>query len=118
MSGSYNSALLPATAAVFGSCSASVTDADVTAFEQKSVSQEDCLLAAMLARKNGSLADWAQDCGWRLKGEPGQPDKPYKSLVERLMKRLQRDKLVTKIGRGYTLTKAGKIAAQDALKNQ
>ena len=40
--------------------------------------------------------------------------KPNKHAVHRIMKRLDKDKLVTKKGRGFVLTKEGKAAAKQA----
>jgi hypothetical protein len=88
-----------------------VTDAQVEAVEEAGLRQDDRLLLAMLERRNGSLAAWATDCGWMRQGKPGEAPQPNKSLVQRVMKRLVGDKLVTK-GRGvYTLTKNGQKAA-------
>jgi predicted transcriptional regulator len=44
----------------------------------------------------------------------GDLQKPNKSLVNRVIGRLKRDKLVTKDGRDYVLTKPGKSAAKKA----
>jgi hypothetical protein len=88
-----------------------VTDADVADAEEKTKFQENRLLAAMLAKPDGSLAQWAQDCGWMIKGKDDQADKPNKSLVQRVLARLVKDDLVAKEGRNYALTKHGKAAA-------
>jgi hypothetical protein len=88
-----------------------VTDADLVASEEKLLFQDNRLLTAVRARPEGSIAEWAVDCGWMLRGKDGQPDAPYRSLVHRVLIRLVKDKMLTKEGRGYTLTKAGKAAA-------
>jgi hypothetical protein len=86
-----------------------VTDAEVEETEQKTIFQENKLLEAMLHSPNGSLTDWASDCGWFLHGAF-----PNKSLVQRVMGRLQKEKLVEKQGRNLVLTKPGKQAAKKA----
>jgi hypothetical protein len=89
-----------------------VTDAQAEENEEKAVLQENRLLAAMVAMPHGSLADWAQHCGWMLQARPGQPSQPYKSLAQRVMKRLIENKFVTKNGPAYVLTKLGIEAAR------
>ncbi len=88
-----------------------VTDAQVEETEQRATFQENRLLAAISANPDGSLAEWAHGCGWTLQGKPGEPPVPNKSLVRRVIARLQKNKLVSKDGRGFTLTKAGKKTA-------
>ena len=46
-----------------------------------------------------------------ITGKDAQPDKPNKSLVQRVLTRLMKDKLIAKDGRNYALTKHGKAAA-------
>jgi AAA domain len=56
-----------------------VTTAQAEAVEKASLGQEDRLLQAMLSRLNGSLSEWAVDCGWFLPakaGETAQPNNP------------------------------------------
>jgi hypothetical protein len=92
-----------------------VTDAQVEDAEAESLGQDDRLLRAMLERRDGSLAGWAADCGWYRAAAPGEQQQPNKSLVQRIMKRLVNDKLVTKVRNDYTLTKAGReVAAKTA----
>jgi hypothetical protein len=88
-----------------------VTDADLAASEEKLLFQDNRLLAAIRARPEGSIAEWAVDCGWMLRGKDGHPDTPYRSLAHRVLTRLVKDKMLAKEGRGYILTKAGKAAA-------
>jgi hypothetical protein len=85
------------------------TAAEAEETEQQTIFQENRLLTTMLRNPNGSLTDWASDCGWFLRGEV-----PNKSLVRRVIIRLQKEKLVAKEGRDFTLTKAGKVAAKRA----
>jgi hypothetical protein len=89
-----------------------VTDEQAAENEQKAVWQENRLLAAMIAVPHGSLADWAQHCGWMLQARPGEPAKPNKQLAHRVIVRLIENKYVTQSGRNYTLTKAGLAAVQ------
>jgi AAA domain len=88
-----------------------VTAAQADAVEKASLGQEDRLLQAMLGRLNGSLSDWATDCGWILPAKPGETPQPNKSIVQRIMKRLVDDKLAKKSRGSYALTPAGKKAA-------
>jgi hypothetical protein len=88
-----------------------ITDADVNAIEETNKQQENKLLAAMVGNPRGSLSEWAIECGWF---QPKKPDVPYKSLVERILKRLLKSGMVKKYGRGYSVTKPGKTAAKDA----
>jgi hypothetical protein len=68
---------------------------------------EDSLLRTMLI-PDQSMADLAGACGWRtLSGEP------HKSKVQRILKRLEKDKLVTTKRGVATLTEAGKTAANE-----
>lgn len=69
---------------------------------------EDTLLKGMLV-PGQSVAQLATACGWLTsKGEP------HKSKVDRTMKRLTADKLVTKKRGTWMLTDAGKKAAETA----
>jgi hypothetical protein len=65
----------------------------------------DALLKVMLT-PDQSIADLSNACGWRTSS--GDPDK---SKVQRILKRLERDKLVTIKRGGASLTEAGKAAA-------
>ncbi|MPZ39843.1 MAG: AAA family ATPase [Rhizobiales bacterium] len=88
-----------------------VTDAEAAEAEAKGLFQEDKILLAIMDRPNGSLAEWASDCGWFLHGDRSRPNKP---LAQRVVDKLKRDKLVEKEGRQIVLTKAGKTAAKKA----
>jgi hypothetical protein len=79
------------------------TDEDINEEEAKAKFQENRLLNAMKKTPEGSIADLAKACGWVSKD-----GKPHKSLVFRVLSRLVKAKLITKVGRGYELTKAGK----------
>jgi energy-coupling factor transporter ATP-binding protein EcfA2 len=70
-------------------------------------SNEDMVLAAMLAHENASIADIAKACGWKFKG--GTPDK---SKVQRAFKGLEGKKLIEKLHDSYVLTAKGKKAAK------
>ncbi len=86
-----------------------VTEADAAAVEANAEDQEDQLLSAVQAKPRGSLADWATACGWFLNGNR---DNPNKQQAQRVAQRLTKTdpKLLTKNGRGYAITKAGKEA--------
>jgi hypothetical protein len=88
-----------------------ITEAEAEATEQAAEFQEDRLLVAMSKRPRSSMIDLARECGWFVSGDL---QKPNKSLVNRVIGRLKRDKLVTKDGRDYVLTKPGKSAAKKA----
>jgi hypothetical protein len=68
----------------------------------------------MLDKPDASLAEWAQACGWMLASKGGQPGQPNKALVQRVLGRLLKDKLIAKEGRKYALTKHGKAAVSAA----
>jgi hypothetical protein len=85
-----------------------VTPEQAEVAQASAVSQEDALLAAMKDNPRGSLATWATACGWLIGGDPTRPNK---QLAFRVANRLKRDKLVTKEGREFLLTKAGMKAA-------
>jgi hypothetical protein len=83
-----------------------VTRAGIAENEDKATFQENRLLKVISANPKGSIADWATACGWVLKGKEGQPDRPYKSLVSRVMTRLEDDQ--SKVGgRASSPTTAG-----------
>jgi hypothetical protein len=88
-----------------------ITDAEVNDIEVTNKRQEDQLLAAMVGSPHGSLSEWAIECGWF---QPKDKTAPYKALVQRVLKRLERAKLIQKYGRGYSVTKPGKSAAKRA----
>jgi hypothetical protein len=87
-----------------------VTEADIAENEFKTRFQEDRLLKAINASPKASIAQLAAACGWMTRGKDGQPDRPYKSLAQRVLTRLKEEKLVFKDGREHVLTKAGKKA--------
>jgi hypothetical protein len=91
-----------------------VTDADLAEVEQKSTFQENRLMKAMFDKPDASLAEWAQACEWAISGKAGQPNTPNKSLVQRVLGRLVKDKMATKEGRKYALTEHGKKAVSAA----
>jgi RecA-family ATPase len=91
------------------------SDEQVQEAEKAAVSQERVLLEAMSGDPNGSLTDWAKKCGWFIPGKDGSPPQPNKQLVHRVMKRLVDQKLATKLGRDFKLTKAGEKAMADRL---
>jgi hypothetical protein len=68
---------------------------------------EDALLTAMLI-PDQSMADLAGACGWRT-----STGDPCKSKVQRILKRLEKDKMVTTKRGVATLTDAGKAAANE-----
>jgi hypothetical protein len=94
-----------------------LTDAAMAEVEEKTKFLDDRLLSAMAARPDGSIAQWAQDCGWMhtpksdeaKPGEEPQP-KPYKTMVVRILKRLEENGYVKKIGKNHSLTPAGRKA--------
>jgi hypothetical protein len=92
-----------------------VSEAEAVATELLAVDQEDRLLIAMHNRPQGSLVQWATDCRWFVAGDPL---KPNRGLSHRVIKRLEKDKLVAKEGRDLVLTKTGKAAAKKALAQQ
>jgi AAA domain len=85
-----------------------VTEAEARANELNAVDQEDRLLSVMMKRPGATLEKWAQDCSWFVAGDLA---KPNKSRAQRVMKRLERSKLVEKDGRDFVPTKAGAKAA-------
>jgi hypothetical protein len=93
------------------------TEAEVVENEEKAVAQENLMLAAILAKPDGSLAQWACHCGWVLPTHPGETPKPNKSLAQRVVKRFTENKLIKKDGRTYTLTNPGKDRAKNQAAN-
>jgi hypothetical protein len=65
----------------------------------------------MVGNQNGSLSEWATECGWFQKKDKATPDK---SKVNRLIKKLEKAKMIKKYGRGYSVTAPGKSAAKRA----
>lgn len=71
----------------------------------KIILDEDVLLEAIDARPDGTLVQWAQDCGW------AQPNgQPYKMQVSRVLKRLAQARRLAKdtAGRWVITKEAGK----------
>jgi AAA domain len=84
------------------------SDEAIEEAEEKAAFQDKRLLVAMSDRPGGSIAQWAQDCGWTLTAKPGEQAKPHKSLVYRVLTRLVESSLVKKNGNTHSLTTAGK----------
>jgi hypothetical protein len=94
--------LLPTVRAVW------LSDAETEQETEHARSNEDSILQAMLT-PGRSIAELAAVCGWRT-----STGDPYKSKVQRILKRLEKDKLtITKRGVA-TLTEAGRAAANAA----
>ncbi len=93
-----------------------LNDEAIAEAEEKATFQNTRLLSAMAARPDGSIAQWARDCGWLLTAEPDVERKPNKSLTHRVLTRLTENGHVKKTGTVYSLTPAGKKAGQDARK--
>jgi hypothetical protein len=85
-----------------------ISDAETERETEDARSDEDALLKAMLI-PGQSIADLATACGWcTSSGEP------YKSKVQRVLKRLDKDKLVVTKRGVATLTDSGKTSANAA----
>jgi hypothetical protein len=80
-----------------------VTEAEIAENESKAIFQEERLLRAIDA---ASIANLAIACGWTNRGKDGV-ERPYKSLVHRVLASLKGLGMITKQGRGHVLTKAG-----------
>jgi hypothetical protein len=95
----YSTALLDAKCRAKPTVMAEVLTNDALADdEEKTVLQNNRLLLAIADRPDGSIAQWAQDCGWMTTAKPGERSKAYKSLVQRVLKRLTQDKRLKKGG--------------------
>lgn len=92
------------------------TDEAIADSEEKTVFQENRVLGAIFDRPDGSIAQWAHDCGWMRAAKPGEASKPNRSLVQRVLKRLIDKKRVAKNGDAYTLTAAGTKTVKAARK--
>jgi hypothetical protein len=90
-----------------------ISDAQAQEAEAAAIFQENALLQAMSDDPNGSLAKWAEKCGWMSPGKDGGQPQPKKWLVQRVLSRLEDHKFVSKAGRNYGLTNAGKKAVGD-----
>jgi hypothetical protein len=93
-----------------------IGEAEISEVEQKSQFQDSRMLRAILDQPEGSIADWARNCGWLYSAKPGEQQQPNKSLVQRVLKRLTEYRYVKKQGRGYGLTGEGEKAAEKATK--
>jgi DnaB-like helicase N terminal domain/AAA domain len=89
------------------------TDAAILEAEEKAAIQDKRLLLAIFDRPSGSIAQWALDCGWTMTAKPGEEARPYKSLVQRVLKRLTERALVKATGDGHSLTAAGNKTAKE-----
>ncbi len=89
-----------------------ISDSETAREAEDARSDEDVLLKAMLV-PGQSIADLANACGWRTSSGD-----PYKSKVQRAMKRLDKDRLVVTKRGVATLTEAGKAAANTAATRQ
>jgi AAA domain len=89
-----------------------ISDSENARETEDARSDEDALLKTMLM-PGQSLADLANACGWRT-----STGEPYKSKVQRVLKRLEKDKLVATKRGVATLTDAGKAAANAAAARQ
>jgi hypothetical protein len=70
---------------------------------------EDKLLQAVHKKPTASVSDLARELGWLTK-----KGDPYKSKVDRKIKRLQHEKLINRERDGLTLTEKGKKALKQA----
>jgi len=94
--------LLPTVRAVW------ISDAETERETEDARSDEDTLLKVMLM-PGQSIADLANACGWRTSS-----GEPHKSKVHRIMKRLEKDKLVVLKRGAWALSEAGKSSANAA----
>jgi len=85
-----------------------ISDAETERETDDARGDEDTLLQAMLLPSQ-SIADLANACGWHTSSGD-----PYKSKVQRVLKRLEKDKLVNTKRGVATLTETGKAAANAA----
>lgn len=77
---------------------------------RKAENERDDLLLAMSRNPDASQSDLARACDWFRDGAP------LKRRVQTLQDALAKEKLVTKKGKGYQLTKRGKDVVDDILK--
>lgn len=90
-----------------------ITDQEQDRLDHQARGKEDELLALMSSQPNLSLAEMAKALNWFY--ETGEPNK---TLVNRTIPKLQKQKLVKKVRDGWELTKEGKTAAQEAQARQ
>jgi hypothetical protein len=81
--------------------------------EQDATGQEDALLVIMLANDGASISELATLAGWFWENKQGG-QRPHKSKVDRVLKRLKHDHLVTLERKHWRLSEAGKKAAEKA----
>jgi hypothetical protein len=89
-----------------------ISDSETARETEEARGDEDELLKVML-KPGQSIADLANSCGWHMSS-----GEPYKSKVQRVLKRLEKDKLVVTRRGVATLTDAGKTAANTAATRQ
>ena len=89
-----------------------ISDSETARETEEARGDEDALLKVML-KPGQSIADLANACGWHMSS-----GEPYKSKVQRVIKRLEKDKLVVTKRSVATLTEAGKTAANAAATRQ
>jgi hypothetical protein len=89
-----------------------ISDEETARETEDARSDEDDLLTVMLT-PGKSIADLAKACTWLTPG-----GEPYKSKVQRVLKRLEKDKLVATKRGVATLTDSGKTAANIATSRQ
>jgi len=89
-----------------------ISDAETERETEDARSDEDALLKTMLI-PGQSIADLANACGWHTSSGDA-----YKSKVQRVLKRLEKDKLASTKRGVATLTEAGKAAANASATRQ
>jgi hypothetical protein len=79
------------------------------AIEIKAAGQilDEKVLVVMHRKPQGSLQTWALALGWKMQAGLREEPKPDRNKVHRCIERLEKQKLVTKEGKGYRLTAAG-----------
>ena len=86
-----------------------VSDADAQAHLKQTIRDEDSVLVAMLNDPAASMSQIALSLGWVTT----KTSQPRKSKVERAMKALKDEGLVTKQRKKWRLTKRGITAAEE-----
>jgi len=83
-----------------------ISEAERAEMEKGALRQEDILLNTMVDNPGASFAALAEAAGWRfISGK--NSGKPYKSLVQRLMRGLEKDHLVKSERGAWRLTDKG-----------
>jgi hypothetical protein len=89
-----------------------LTDQEAEKLEKKSLSDEDRVLAALLATPLASFAALAQACNFLREGQP------YKQKVDRILQKLAKPgngpALTKKMRNRFILTEEGKTVAREA----